>query len=95
MTSLIPASAASRIASAAKAAGTNMTLVSAPVSLTAIMYCVEDGHIKVLGSAFLWSDTANNVGSVINALFRVEAALHVRSFPVHTNRVSFVTMMLI
>ncbi len=75
--SLMPASAASRIASAAKAAGTKIMLTSAPVSRTAA-WVVEHRHAEVLGTAAPGRDPGNDLRAVLDALFGVEGTLPAR-----------------
>ena len=72
ITSLTPESRASSIESIANAAGTNTRDTSAPVSRTASDMVSKTGNPFDAASAFSRSDAANDVGSVLAALGRVE-----------------------
>jgi hypothetical protein len=68
MITLIPASAASIIASAAKAGGTKIMVVSAPACRTASFTVLKTGRSKWVVPPFPECNTTYNIGSVVPSL---------------------------
>ena len=72
--SLMPASAASMIESAAKGGGTNTIEASAPVSCTAPLTVLNTGMSEMALAALAGGDAADHVGAVALHVLGVEAA---------------------
>ena len=72
MITLIPASAASKIASAAKAGGTNKMLVSAPACLHGVLHRIEHRTVEVALPPLSRRHAPNYVGAVLDHLAGVE-----------------------
>ena len=72
--SLMPASAASMMASAQKAGATKVMLVVAPVAFTASFTVLKTGSPVVLGAAFARRHAAHDVGAIGDHLLGVEGA---------------------
>ena len=72
ITVLMPASTASRMASAVKAGGTKIIVASAPVFSTASIDGVEDRQALDRFAAFAGRDAADHLGAVFQAALGVE-----------------------
>ena len=88
MTSGMPASAASRMASAAKGGGTKMTRRVRAGGFHGFGDGVEDGAVEMLGAAFAGRDAADHVGAVRDHLLGVESAFAAGE-ALHDQRVFF------
>ena len=77
-TSLMPASTASKIASAANAGGTKMTEVLAPVGLTASATVSKTGTPSQRLAALARGDAGHDLGAVVHHLPGVERAVAAR-----------------
>ena len=77
-TSSRPASAASRMASAAKGGGTKITLALASLLGSGFPNRVVDGKAVVPGASLAGSDACDHLGAVAAALGRMKAALTAR-----------------
>ena len=74
-TSSTPASAASRIASAANGGGTKISEALAPVSVDRVVHRVEDRHAVDILAGLARGDAGHDLGAVLAALLGVETAL--------------------
>ena len=74
----MPASFASRMASAAPGAGTKMRLQLAPVCVDGVAHGVEDGHAFRRLAAAAGRDAGDDLRPVLDAATRLEAALAAR-----------------